>query len=92
MYEVFESQRGMIPEGRFSEIRYEDLVAAPVEQMGRIYDELNLGGFDDARPALEEHAAGMAGYKKNRFELPAETREEIGRRWGWFMDKYGYER
>ena len=90
MYAAFDAQRGLIPKGRFSEIRYEDLVADPVRQMRRIYEELQLGGFDEALPALEEHVAATAGYKTNRYELPEETRDQITRRWGKFIEQYGY--
>ncbi|HLA86338.1 MAG TPA: sulfotransferase [Thermoguttaceae bacterium] len=90
MYETFEAQRGLIPPGRLSEVRYEDLVADPIGQMRRIYDELELGGFDDARPAMEKHMAQAADYKTNRYTLPDETREQITRRWGRFIERFGY--
>ena len=51
MYEVFERDRKLIPAGQFCEVRYEDLVAQPIEQIERVYDELNLGGFETVRPA-----------------------------------------
>ena len=51
MYEVFERDRGLIPAGQFCEVRYEDLVAQPIQQMQRVYDELNLGGFEKVCPA-----------------------------------------
>jgi hypothetical protein len=59
--------------------------------MRRVYEELNLGGFEQVRPALEQYMAGQAGYKTNRFDLPAEKREEIARRWRPFFERYGYE-
>lgn len=90
MYGAFEAQRGLVRPGRFSEVRYEDLVADPVAQMRRIYGELELDGFDDVLPAMETHVAGMKDYKKNRYTLPEETREEITRRWGAYIERYGY--
>ncbi|MBN1588001.1 MAG: sulfotransferase [Pirellulales bacterium] len=90
MYDTFDAQRDLIPPGRYSEIRYEDLVADPVDGIRRIYEELELGEFDEALPALREHTAAAAGYKTNRYELPAETRDEITRRWGSFIERYGY--
>jgi len=90
MYEAFHAQRDLIRPGRFSEVRYEDLVADPLSQMRRIYGELELDGFDDVLPALEKHVAGAKGYKTNRYALPDETRDEITRRWGAFIERYGY--
>jgi len=91
MYETFEAQRGLIPPSRLAEVRYEDLVADPIAQMRRIYAELDLGGFDDVLPVLEKHVAAAADYKTNRYALPDETRDEITRRWGHVIQRYGYE-
>lgn len=91
MYEAFDRQRPSIPAGRYCEVRYEDLVQDPLGQMQRVYDELGLGDFDKARPAIEQYIAGQAGYQTNRFDLPAETKAEIARRWKPFFERYGYE-
>jgi len=90
MYEAFERQRPLIPAGHFCEVRYEDLVQDPIGQVRRVYEELGLGGFEQALPALEQYMAGQAGYRTNRFNLPPETRAEIARRWQFFFDRYGY--
>ena len=39
---------------------------------------------------LKKYIAGRADYQRNRYEIPPQTREEITRRWGDFMRKYGY--
>lgn len=91
MYDTFERQRSLIPAGHYCEVRYEELVENPIEQMRRVYDELGLGEFDQALPALEKYMAGQAGYQTNRFDVPAETRAEIVRRWRSFFERYGYE-
>ena len=90
MYEVFEQDRSLVAPSRFSEVRYEDLAADPIGQMRRIYEELELGEFDKVLPALEKYVEGHADYRTNRYEIPAETRSEIARRWRDFIRKYGY--
>jgi len=90
MYEVFGSERESIPPAQFCEIRYEDLVEDPVGQMRRVYQSLELGQFDKVRPAIEKQLAALAGYRTNRYEISAETRAEIARRWKPFFDEYGY--
>ena len=85
MYEVFERDRGLIPAGQFCEVRYEDLVAQPIQQMQRVYEELNLGGFEKVRPQMEAYFAKKADYKTNRYQLPPELAAEIGRRWASFL-------
>ncbi len=90
MYEVFERDRSLIPAGQFCEVRYEDLVAQPIQQMQRVYDELNLGGFETVRPQMEAYFAQKADYKTNRYQLPPELAAEISRRWASFFQRYGY--
>lgn len=90
MYEVFERDRGLIPRGQLYEVRYEDLVAQPMEQMRRVYEELSLGGFEDVLPRIEAYFAKKADYRTNRYQLPPELAGEVRRRWGSFFERYGY--
>lgn len=92
MYEVFERDRSLIPAGQFCEVRYEDLVAQPLQQMQRVYDELKLGGFEDVRPPMEAYFAKKADYKTNRYQLPSELAAEISGRWASFFERYGYSK
>ncbi|NQT36378.1 MAG: sulfotransferase [Planctomycetes bacterium] len=90
MYTVFEETRSLIDPSRFCEVRYEDLVQDPVGQIRRVYEQLDLGRFDDVLPALEARAAEMAEYKPNRHQLDEPTRRKIARRWATFIETYGY--
>ncbi|MBN2022715.1 MAG: sulfotransferase [Pirellulales bacterium] len=90
MYGAFERQRELVRPSRLCDVRYEELVRDPIGQMERIYGELELGGFDQARPAIEAHMAAQADYKTNRYELTPELRDEITRRWGAYAERYGY--
>jgi omega-hydroxy-beta-dihydromenaquinone-9 sulfotransferase len=90
MYAAFERDRELIPASQFSQVRYEDFVADPLGQMRRIYGELNLGEFDKALPAIEKFFAGQTNYKKNRYEMAPELRDQITRRWKGYLTRYGY--
>ena len=92
MYEVFEKDRRMIDPSRLCELRYEDLIADPVAQLKRVYQELDLGGFDEVLPALEACLAATADYKTNRHQLDPEMREAVSSRWAGYFEKYGYDR
>ena len=52
MYERFEQDRNLIPDGHLAEVRYEELIADPVGQMQSVYEQLDLGGFEQVRPAI----------------------------------------
>jgi hypothetical protein len=92
MYDVFEHDRSLIPQGQLSEVRYEDLVAQPIEQMERIYRELDLGEFEQVRGKMAAYFAAKADYKTNRYQLPSELAAEVARRWAGYFDRYGYSK
>ena len=90
MYQGFEQQRGEIPPNCLAETRYEDLIEDPIRELERIYQELDLGDFNSVRANIDQYLATKKNYKTNRYELEAETRAEVDRRWGEFGRRYGY--
>ncbi len=90
MYEAFERDRELIAPGQLCDVHYETLVANPIEEMRRVYEELQLGDFEAVRPAIEEYFAGQKDYKTNRYQITPEMRAEVSRRWGKYMKRYGY--
>lgn len=88
-YESFERQCSRIPPGRLCQVRYEDLVADPVGQVRRIYEHLDLGGFDAVRPMLEMRALQAAGFRTNRLSLSPEEARLVKLRWGPLAAKFG---
>lgn len=92
LHRALDEARPLLPEGRFCELRYEDLVADPVGQLRKLYEALELGDIDPALPALEEYAAGMKQYRTNRYEIDEQLQAEITRRWGEQIRRWGYGR
>jgi hypothetical protein len=90
MYDVFERDRHLLDPARFCEVRYEDLIKQPVEEVRKLYGHLGLGDFAAVQPAVEAYFAEKADYKTNRYKQPPEQRAEIGRRWRSFIGQYGY--
>ncbi len=93
MYDAYFEERGLIPEGRFCEVAFEDLEREPVGVVGSIYGALGLSGFEELRPRLEVYLASIASYRKNRHdELPEPLRRRIAHDWVRSFDEWGYER
>jgi len=90
MYAALDRDRPLVDDRRFCEVRYEDLVQDPIEQMRTIYDQLELGDFDKTLPVLKPFVESRSAYKKNRYEITPETRAEIARRWRGYIERYGY--
>ncbi len=90
MYRAFEAQRGTLEPGQLHELRYEELVRDPIGQVREIYERLELGGFDAVLPALEKYLTANQDYQTNRYQIESELRDQIDRRWGPLMRRYGY--
>jgi hypothetical protein len=90
MYEKFERDRPLVPPGQLFEVRYEDLVRDPIEQMRSLYERLNLGEFETALPKLQAYFHDKRDYRTGTYQISDELGEQIDRRWGKYLRKYGY--
>jgi hypothetical protein len=91
MYDVFFEERGLVPPGRFHELRFEDLEKDPLGQLRALYEQLGLPDFEAVRPALEEYARAESGYRKNEYpEMPAGLRRRIAEEWRRNFEEWGY--
>jgi hypothetical protein len=90
VYERIEEDKRLIPSGRFHEIRYEDLVREPAAQLRKLYDRLELGGYEAFLPRLEKFLESTRKYETNRYQLSVEQKQAIDRRWGPMIEQYGY--
>lgn len=91
MHCKLEATRGLIEPARFHELRYEDLVADPLAEVRKLYDRLALDEFDRVAPEVERYLRRMRKYETNRYELAADLRSEISRRWADYIRQYGYQ-
>lgn len=91
IYDRLEETKGLIPPGRFHELRYESLVKDPVAEMRAVYAGVGLDGFEMYRPKLESYLHQNAGYETNTYEISGPERDEITRRWGDVIRRYKYD-
>lgn len=89
MKRFFETE-DLIPAGQLVHVRFEELEKNVLDEMERIYRELDIPGFDEARPLFNEHLTGLKGYRKNRFEIEPGWIEHVDRHWGFAVKRWGY--
>jgi hypothetical protein len=90
MYQSFERDRTLVDPSRFFEVRYEDLVREPIEQMRGLYDHFGLGEFETLLPKLQAYFKDVKDYRTGTYQIADELRDEIDRRWGPYMRRHGY--
>jgi hypothetical protein len=88
----FLTDRRLIPPGNLVEVRFEDLEAAPLEELRRVYEGLGLPGFAAAEPAFRSYLDSVSGYRKNAYELDRETIEKVNAHWAFAFEAWGYKR
>lgn len=91
MYDKFQDDKALIPEGNLIEIKFEDFEADPLAVTENIYKTLSLEGFKAARPAMEEYVAGKRGHKKNKYSYSEATVEMVEKHWSRARDEWGYQ-
>ncbi len=65
--EAYDRDKHLIPKGNLHEVRYESLAENPLAEMEKLYANLGLSGFEQAREILIPQIAGLKEYKKNKF-------------------------
>ncbi|MCD0458327.1 sulfotransferase [Roseiconus lacunae] len=92
MYGAYLRDRDKIDPGRIVELRYEDLIADPVESLGSIYQRLRLSEFDSVRTTIEAWASREhRSYKVNRHQLSEADERLIREQWADYFEAYGYQ-
>ena len=90
--DAYIKERSLIPKGNLHEVRFEDLEKAPLNEMEKIYQALDLPDFEEIREELSEYIEGLQGYQRNRFqELPEKLRARIAREWRRSFEEWGYD-
>jgi hypothetical protein len=91
IYDRLEEARPLFKPGRFHELRYEELVKNPGGELEKVYAGLELEGFAEALPRVEDYLRQTDGYETNKYTLSAEDRAEINERCGDVIRRFGYE-
>ncbi len=91
LYTAFDRDRESIEPKRLIDVRYEDLVADPVQTMQNIYDQLHLSDFETVRPNIQEWAdTEHRSYQRNTHTLSDQHEAMIRDQWANYFKNYGY--
>ena len=76
---------------QYCEVAFERVEADAVTEVRRIYETLNLPGFDSINPALQNYVKTLAGCQKNSFpDLSNELKQRLQREWKRCFDEWEY--
>ena len=86
----FMKDRESIPAGNLAEVRFENLEKDPMAELERIYAELALPGWEQARKPIAKYLHGLSGYRRNVYRIDRETIGLVDREWGFAVREWGY--
>jgi hypothetical protein len=81
-----------LPTVRLVNIRYEDLITNPMAVLEHVYTQLCLGEWSQAKSAMADHLDTVKDWRPADHYLSACEQDMIWNRWGWFYQRFGYER
>lgn len=80
----------LIPKGNLVEVKFEDLEADPISQLQRIYDSLELNGYEQTESKFLDYLNSIQSYKKNKFNFTKKIIDNVKTHWNFTIEKWGY--
>ena len=85
-----EQDRRRLPENRFVDLRFEDLEAQPIKEIGKILEQLELGDIEGMEPSIRAYLDRIADFEKTTFKPCAEEQMMVRDRLAPFFERFGY--
>ena len=91
MEEHFYAQAARLPANQVAEVRFEDLEINAVQEIERIFRNLDMTISPEYRGRLQRYLESIANYKKNTFEpLPHQQRIGVREKLAPLFERWGY--
>jgi hypothetical protein len=92
IYKNYFIERKLVPTDNFVEVKYEDFIVNPLEELKKVYDGINIDGFKDSERAFNAYILSQSEVKLHSYHLDDELKDKIYSRWGFVFKNFGYER
>ena len=87
----FFEQKKLIPKENLVEIRYEDLVKNPLNEVKNIYSHLKLPGFNNATSGMKHYLERKKDYKTNVYQIDKEIINKVKNNWNFTINLWNYK-
>jgi hypothetical protein len=91
MMKNYFKEKKLIPSGNLVEVKFEELENDTIGQLKKIYDGLNLPGFEKNKSLFENYLTEIKNYRKNKFELSEEIIKKVEKNWGFTIRNWDYK-
>jgi LPS sulfotransferase NodH len=90
MYQGYHRYMHDIPAANIYEMRYDDLVRAPLSVLNEAYNHLSLGDFATVRPKIEAAVDQNRNYRRNVHTISSDLRDAIDEKCAFYMERFGH--
>jgi hypothetical protein len=91
MTQKYLKERQLIPNGNLIQVRYEDFITKPFQEIKKIYEMLQLKGFQGAEASFDSYIRTQWNMKKDQYTVDEESKKKIEKKWGFALKEFGYE-
>lgn len=91
MTQKYLKDRKLIPNRNLIQVRYEDFITKPFQEIKKIYEMLQLKGFQDAEAAFDSYIRTQWNMKKDQYGIDEDSKKKIEKKWGFAIKEFGYE-
>ena len=91
LYEKYEADKHLIPEGNLFEMKFEDFESDALGMTKKIYEQLALPGYEEAKDKIAAYTDSKKGYKKNKYQYNARTIELVEKHWAFALKDWDYK-
>jgi hypothetical protein len=90
LFKAYEVDKQLLAPGQLHELRFEELEQDPVGELRKIYEHLNLNGFQGLEAEVSLQLESLREYRKNEFIMDEALKRKIYERWEPEFTRYQY--
>ncbi len=88
--EAYFTESNLLNKNQLFEMDYETFSREPEKYLKAAYEQLELGGFDEALPYIKKEIQHYSDYKANKHNYDEGMKKMIKEKLGFVMDRYNY--
>jgi len=90
MYQRYMAERHLIPKEHLIEVKYEEFIEQPVEEMKKIYTDLNLPCYSKNEQQIKQYATSQRTFKTSSYTMDDTTKQHIYDQWQFAFKEFNY--
>lgn len=83
-------QRKTVPDGQLTEVRFNDFVSNPIQELSGIYNDLSIPNFDFAHDRFNSFLSQKTEGKSTSYDYHDEHIDELNKKWRFAFEEWNY--